>query len=350
MNPRARLGVIACLLAACSGAVRAQSAAPQRDRIDPFEPTGIAFTISGRVTDGEGRLLHDVIIWSGTESDAGFMAEASEIASDGTFQTGKLAPGVYVLEVSAPEESAGDPAESAAGFAVVTLEDRDVTGVMVTTHRPVSVTGSVRFEAERDPEAPHPDVTIRAVLAVDGMRENHVKIARASEDGSFEIRALNGPRLIRAGIERRNSTPWWPKAVLLDGVDVTNVPVDFAAKSHGRLEVVFADRPTAIVGLVNDEAGLPVEGAQVVVFPKDKSLWASWSTAVHAGATDENGRFWFVDAIPPGDYRAIALRAGTYPTDAAALDDLERLDRLATAFVVLDNRMARIELTVSRAR
>jgi hypothetical protein len=348
MNPCARLGVIACLLAACSGGLGAQSSVVSLDLQSPAH----AFTISGRAIDAEGRSLENLTMVIGADANGGFISETSEVApaDDGTFHTGRLASGRYVLEVFTPPDSFDNPASSAVGFVAVTVKDADVTGVTITTRRPVSLTGSVRFESDRDVEAPHPTVTIQAMLAMDGLRENHVMFARASDDGRFELSGIHGPRLIRADIERRNAPPWWLKAVLLDGVDVTNVPVDFAAKPHGRLEVVFADRPTAIVGLVNDEAGLPVEGAQVLVFPKDESLWATWSTAVHAGSTDENGRFWFVDAIPPGDYQAIALRAGTYPSDAAALDDLERLDRLATPFVVLENRVARIELTVNRAR
>jgi hypothetical protein len=351
MRARARLGVIACLLAACGGGVRAQSTVATTDIQDAVQPPALEFTISGRVIDAESRPLRDLVMVIGTDADGGFSSETSEIASDGTFQTGKLAPGLYALEVSSPPESLENPARRAGGFAVVTLGQADVTGVTITTRRPVRVTGSVRFESDRDIEAPHPTVMIQAMLAVDGMSENHAKIARASDDGTFELGDVHGPRLIRADAERRaNSAPWWLKAVLLDGVDVTNVPVDFAAKSDGRLEVVFADRPTAIVGIVNDEAGLPVEGAHVLVFSKDESLWAAWSTAVHAGTSDENGRFWFVDAIPPGGYRAIALRAGTYPSHAAALADLRRLDRLATAVVVVESRVARIELTLNRAR
>ncbi len=347
MKPCARLGVIACLLAACGGGLRAQSNVTAPDLQDPVPQAPPAFTVSGRVIDAEGRPLRDLVLWIGGEADGGFSAQSSEIASDGTFETGRLAPGLYVLEVSASSESAG----GAAGFAPVTLKNADVTDVTITTRRTVSATGSVRFESDRDLETPHPHVAIHAMLAVDGMRANHGKVARLADDETFELGDLHGPRVIRVAVEGRSgSPPWWLKAVLLDGVDVTNDPVDFAERPHGRLEVVFADRPTAIVGLVNDEAGLPVEGAQVVVFPKDRALWAAWSTAVHAGTADENGRFWFIDAIPPGDYHAIALRAGTYASDAAALGDLERLDRLATAFVVVENRVARIELTVSRAR
>ena len=253
-----------------------------------------------------------------------------QVEGDGTFVSGPLAPGDYVLDASA--EAGDDRAgPSTSGFAPVAVKKGNVSGVVVTLHPSATVQGRVRFESERDAPPLHPRVTIRAVLAVERMRDNHSVVAVAAEDETFTLAALHGPRLIRADAERGSSpAPWWLKSVLLDGEDVTNVPIDFSAKPSARLEVIFSDRPTAVVGIVHDEAGLPVESARVVLFSKDPSMWAAWSTAVQAGVSDENGRFWFVDAMPAGDYRAIALRDGAPPSIAEAVDELPRLEKLAT--------------------
>jgi len=79
-------------------------------------------------------------------------------------------------------------------------------------------------------------------------------------------------------------------------------------------------------------------------------MWAAWSTSVQTGISDENGRFWFVDAMPPGDYRAIALRDKLPPTVAEAVDELPRLDKFATTIPVGESKVARIELIISRTR
>jgi hypothetical protein len=306
------------------------------------------YKVSGRVIVADGKPLPDVSVWIGSESDGGFSAMTCQVEEDGTFESGLIPPGNYVVDASSPAVEATDVGLS--GFNTITVKNADVTGVVVSLRPSAKVKGEVKFESERDPDAPHPRVTIRAVLAVERMRENHTTVALTADDGSFELE-LHGPRLIRADVERGgNRSPWWLKTVRLDGVDVTNVPIDFAAKSSARLEVVFSDRPTAVVGVVHDEAGLPVEGARVLLFSKDASMWAAWSTSVQTGISDENGRFWFVDAMPAGDYRAIALRENPPPTVAEAVDELPRLDKFATSVPVSESKVARIELMISRLR
>lgn len=337
MSTRARLAWIVCLMLVWVGGRPAALSA---------QPEG--FIVSGRLVGVDGQVPRNVAVWIGSESDGGFSAMTCQVEEDGTFESGLVPPGNYVVDAASP---AVDPAEvGTSGFTTVTVKDADVTGVVVHLRPSAKVKGEAKFESERDPDAPHPRVTVRAVLAVERMRENHTTVALTADDGTFELE-LHGPRLIRADAERGGSrSPWWLKAVRLDGVDVTNVPVDFATKPSARLEVVFSDRPTAVVGVVHDEAGLPVEGARIVLFSKDATMWAAWSTSVQTGVSDENGRFWFVDAMPPGDYRAIALREVPPQTVAEAVDELPRLDRFATTIPVGESKVARVELIISRAR
>jgi hypothetical protein len=346
MKAHARLVWIVCLLFTLgSPAWSSAQQRPDREQSEPQAPT-----VSGRVIGTNGRPAHDVTIWIGRESDGGFSAETCMVNDDGTFVSPELSPGTYVLDASAPSENAG-AAATISGFAPVVVRDSSVNGVVLSLQPSIAISGHVRFESEREGEPLHPRVSVRAVLAVERMRENHSTVTNVAEDGTFTLAPLHGPRLIRADAERGSSpSPWWLKTVLLDGVDVTNVPIDFATKPSARLEVVFSDRPTAVVGIVHDEAGLPVESARVVLFSKDPALWAAWSTAVQAGISDENGRFWFVDAFPAGDYRAIALRDGPPVSIAEAVDQLPRLEKFAMPIVVSESKVARIEVIISRPR
>jgi hypothetical protein len=351
MSLRARLVLITCLLLTMgdSGLSSWSSAQPPQGQTLP-EPLSHGFRVSGRVVDSDGRRARNVALWIGRESDGGFSAETCQVEEDGTFASGPLAPGMYVLDASSSSADS-DEADGTSGFAPVTVKDADVADLVLTLRRSTTISGRVKFESERDVEALHPRVVVRAVLAVERMRENHSTIAHAAEDGTFALAPAHGPRLIRAEAERGSSpAPWWLKAVLLDGVDVTNVPIDFSTQPSARLEVVFSDRPTAVVGIVHDEAGLPVEGARVLIFSRDASMWAAWSTAVQSGISDDNGRFWFVDAMPAGDYRAIALRESPPPSVAQAVDELPRLDKFAMPIVVGESKVARIELIISRPR
>jgi hypothetical protein len=350
MSAPARLVWIGCLLFACGTGLRALSRAQEFERRSPQGEERPTFTVSGRVVDGSGQPARNVTLSIGAERDGGFVAESCDVEPDGVFETRPLEPGLYVLDAAAPlateQQSAG-----AGGYATVIVRNAAVTGVTVTLRQSATVAGLVRFESEHSIERPRPRVTVHAFLAVERMRVNHSAAASMADDGTFMLPALHGPRLIRAGYATEGGpSGWWPKAVLLDGKDVTNVPIDFSTKPSARLEVVFSDRPTAVVGIVHDEAGLPVEGARVLLFSKDQAMWAAWSTAVQTGVSDENGRFWFVDAMPAGDYRAIALRETSPPSIAKAVDELPRLEKSALPIVVGESKIARIELIISRAR
>jgi Carboxypeptidase regulatory-like domain len=348
MSMRARPAWIACLLLAWGSGFAAQSSSQPGQEQSAPEARPLSFTVSGRVVDADGRPAPNATVSIGGERDGGFMGESCDVGPDGVFRSRGLTPGLYVLEGSAP---AHDSATSTGGYAVVTIRDGDVADVTVTLHRSTRVAGRVKFESERDVEAPHPTVVVHAMLAVERMQINHATTAGVADDGTFTLSDIYGPRLIRVGYGGDGNTrPWWPKTVLLDGVNVTNVPIDFSTRPSAQLEVVFSDQPTAVVGVVHDEAGLPVEGARVIIFSSDAAMWAAWSTAVQTGISDENGRFWFVGAMPSGDYRAIALRENGPQSIAEAVDELPRLDKFAMPVVVSESKVARIELIISRAR
>ena len=343
MSTRARLVWIACLML-CLPALLAHSNVPLLQEKGPVR----TYAVSGRVVHEDGRPARDVTVMIGREQDEGFTAESCDVGQDGVFRSRRLAPGLYVVDASVPST---DSATAGGGYAVVVVRDADITDVSIILHPPAVAAGHVKFESERGVDAPRPTVVVNAFLVVERMRMNHSTVAPVAVDGTFTLRDLHGPRLIRVGyFGASNTSPWWLKAVLLDGVNITNVPIDFLAKPSARLEVVFSDRPTAVVGVVHDEAGLPVEGARVVLFSKDASMWAAWSTSVQTGISDENGRFWFVDAMPPGDYRAIALRDNPPSTVAEAVDDLPRLEKFATPIPVGESKVSRVELIISRNR
>jgi len=348
MKTRVRRLWIACLSLAWGSGLPAQSLAPSSQEQKTSQVAPYTYTLSGRVADDHGQPVRDVTVRIGHESDGAFIAESCDVGPDGVFRSPDLEPGLYVVDASA---SSQDSATTMGGYAAVTIRDADVADVAVTLHRSAVFAGQVKFESERGGDAPRPPIAVHAFLAVERMRMNHSAVASVADDGTFILRDLHGPRLIRVGYAgASNSSPWWLKAVRLDGVNVTNVPIDFSTKPSARLEVVFSDRPTAVVGVVHDEAGLPVEGARVLLFAEDESMWAAWSTAVQSGTSDENGRFWFVDAMPAGDYRAIAVRDNAPPSVAAAVEELPRLDRFATTIAVGESKVARIELMISRPR
>ena len=200
------------------------------------------FTVSGRVLTSTGTPPHNLVLMVGHEEGDGFSSSGADLAEDGTFVAERLAPGRYLLYVGPGAEPTRIAAGFEAGFAVVTIRDKDVDSVQIRTQPTYSIHGRVRFDAA-DVLATHPRVHVMAPLAVDGIGIGAGSQSVAVEpDGSFVIDNVVGPVVIRSGYEwPDDGSRWWPGAVLLDGRDITDVPTDFS-KAAGQLEYVLTQR------------------------------------------------------------------------------------------------------------
>jgi hypothetical protein len=99
----------------------------------------------------------------------------------------------------------------------------------------------------------------------------------------------SGPRVLRCGYSLAADSRWWPSQVILDGMDITNVPTDFSAHENGRLEVVFTQHPARIQGTVVDASGQPVRAPWIAVGAADPALRQHWSSMWHAAQGNTRG-------------------------------------------------------------
>ena len=112
-------------------------------------------------------------------------------------------------------------------------------------------------------------------------------VGRVNNDGTFELRGLAGPQLIRA---RGLPTGWAVKSISLDGTDITDAPFDFKPGTRFTgLVVTLTDRITEISGAVRDSRGQPVTDYVLVVFPEDAKLWGAQSRHVATSRPNQNG-------------------------------------------------------------
>lgn len=128
---------------------------------------------------------------------------------------------------------------------------------------------------------------------------------RVGADGAFVVTGIPaGRRAIRAP---NPPSPWALKAVIVDGRDVTDTPLEVR---HGQkiteVQVVFTDRVTELAGAVRDEKGAPAVGYTVVAFSTDSSTWRAQSRTIQAVQPDQTGAFFF-RGLPPGSYFLVAL-------------------------------------------
>ncbi len=114
------------------------------------------------------------------------------------------------------------------------------------------------------------------------------------DDWTFELQGLRGRGFIRAG----TLSDWQMKRVRLEGVEVTDTPLDFATDVEG-LEIELTQRLTTVSGGVSDDRGALALDATVVVFADDPGKWEPNSRFIESARPDQQGRFT-IRGLPPG--------------------------------------------------
>jgi TonB family protein len=317
-------------------------------RAEQAFPPGPRYTISGRVIDPLRLQPEDALLTLGrvNDDDGAFGSAPVQMGADGGFVARDLAPGTYIFEVVRTPHSATKSAVPVA-FHVVRVINADVTDVTVLIRRDTAVTGRFRMESEDPAAAWPPHIHVNAQLALDGLGFAGSKGADGAPAGTFILRNAFGPRVLRCGYQLAPNSWWWPSRVLLDGVDITNVPTDFSEHESGRLEVVFTQRPPRLRGTVTDADGTPVRAPWIVVASANKSLWQFWSTTSDVAQGDMTGSF----SLPllPGDYLVRALPQSTFDSWPAARLHIEKYAADGLPVTVAESGATTVALKVQAA-
>lgn len=300
------------------------------------------FVISGRVVDPQ-RLQHEgARLGLSLESDVVHTPEVVDVKNDGSFVTRRMAAGTYVLQVLRMPYSRQQPDRFVA-FSRVTLSTQDVNGVTVTIRPDFAVHGRFRMETD-NPAARWPDyIGVDAFLAFQGMPPQAEMDADGTEGGRFWLHNAFGPRVIRTNY-RLSGAQWWPTRVLLDGVDITNVPTDFSRREKSELEVVFTQYPAHFAFSVLGRDGRPVRNAWVVIVAADRTLWEEWATTTLIRQLYESASLEFTTL--PGRYLARGFPPDAFPSARAALQQLDRLMAGATPVDLGDRETKMLKLVV----
>ena len=295
-------------------------------------------TIAGRVVGSDGRVPSKVELSVSESTGPGASSSRPvAVAADGSFRTPPLLPGSYVLHTGRGPVSPDSDSEG--GLAVVAVGSADVTGVSIRTRR-YALRGKYVMRGG-DPAAKWPShIHVLAMLVAGGAPSVSVT-ADGAPNGEFILRNAFGPRILRPGYALEGSR-WWFGGVLLDGVDVTDVPTDFSAKPDAKLEVVFTQHPAVIEGTVTTASGEPAAGAWIVEMSANPALW---QTTTYKFQTGRDGRF--SHRTKPGRYLLAALPATPYQVKPI-LGDLSVLAARATPVTAVERERAVVQLRLPR--
>jgi hypothetical protein len=273
------------------------------------------------------------------------LSVSAHSAPDGTFAMPGVPPGPYVLQVSLSPDlvATGKPEEPfrmvKAGehaSVPVMVSGGDVTGLAVTTGTGGTIEGT--FARDTGVAQPLPTgLEVTAVLTSGGPSMiNH-------SPGTFRLTGLTTPMRLRVS---ELPDGWMVKAILVDGIDMTDQPIDVRNGRTASARIVLTDRVTEIAGTVvpsspGDERRR--RDHSVVVFPADAAKWTFPSRYLRTVRADEQGAFRIRGL--PGDERYLAI-AVNYLEEGEGSDAefLERMRDRATTFSLNEGERASVDL------
>lgn len=325
----------------------------------PLVPARLS-RVSGTVVGSDGRPLGGAVVMIRMRGGpgAGSMRMnmignigGGQVRPDGSFQLTNVPPGEYVLEVQERPQNARnvqDVTMAQLEFASmpVSVSGGDVDNVAVMTTPGVTASGRVAYQGQAAPKQ-----TLQVIAAPPagapppGMLMN-VRArggGRVAEDGTFEIRGLAGPQMIRV---QNVPAGWALKSISLNGADITDAPYDFRPGSNVTgLVITLTDRLTEVTGMVRDARGQPLMDYVIVAFPEDTKLWGAQSRYVQTTRPNQNGTF-SLKGLPSGRYLAAVVPAleNGLQNDPAIL---QQLRARAQSFSVAEGQTLNLNLEMT---
>jgi hypothetical protein len=217
-------------------------------------------------------------------------------SSDGSFAICGLAPGEYTLSTNARIDG-----RSVAGDLKIQIEDEDLKNLEIVAES--SATIHARIEVEEHALLDLANATI--ISATDSAPpHNSVPQPRPQPDGSFILDE------VYAGEYRFFLSPLpsgsYLKSARINGQDVLDAPLLVRGGEHlDGLVFTVNTKAAAVTGVVNDEAGSPLQDANVILQPDPRHGDRDFHVCFKN--TDQNGEF-SCDGLAPGKYRVAAWR------------------------------------------
>jgi hypothetical protein len=298
----------------------------------PLVPAA-ATAVSGVVVDATGRPVTNASVSLSQTGDDSLMSSSArptetangrfrfEGVPDGDFRIRALSTDVIgSLTLSVPPS---------ASPVTVTLPVRPVTRAR----------GRVIFEG-----GPAPSAATLFIRPID----THAEVmyqgfsTRVDASGAFELK-----QSIAAGLISATSPGWTLKSVVLDGQNVTDVPLNFQDSDVNGLEVTLTNRVGGVTGTVMDgDSKSP--SAMVVLFSTDRAHWNVASRLFFAIPTARTAGTFDFKQVLPGQYLALAFAFDESQIALMHLDAnlLGHYRAAATAVTVSEGTTASLTLTL----
>jgi uncharacterized protein (DUF2141 family) len=250
---------------------------------------------------------------------------STRILPDGRFAFANVTPGTFAVTTTGLGPTAGQY-----GQAVVEVAGGDVFGVQLNMRPLLSFQGSLVFRgAAAAPALAGRRIPMRSIAPPSsGTTVPAVQVTTAT--GAFTVGSvLPGPYIIGGPLgfgPNTDTMTWALESVIVDGRDVTDLPINIAADTVPQSVVVtYSDRFQELSGRITRSTGAPVSEHTIIVFPEDKVYWMSGSRRILTTRPGTDGKFTLSGAgpttLPPGKYLL------------AAVTDIDRDEQFDPAFL-----------------
>ena len=319
--------------------------------------TGTVVGSDGRPV--EGAMLQTIPRNSGEAGTMVFpMLGSSRSDRNGQFTLNGVAPGDYTLQVRGTQiitssaggdtmmfstRMGGNDGQAEFGSVPLSVAGDDVSNVMVVTSKGASVSGRIVFEGGTKPTNTAPLRISAMMIDSDTPMGMPGGSASVTAEGTFEIKGLMGPRLIRpTGLP----AGWVLKSVSVNGADVTDTGITVKPNEPvGGIEVVVTSKTTEVSGGVT-AGNQPASDYTVVIFAEDAEKWTAPMTRyVTAVRPNQQGRYQ-VKNLPAGSYYAVAVDY-IAQGDWNDPDVLARLKSRGTRFSLAEGEVQTLDLKLS---
>lgn len=258
-------------------------------------------------SDGQPTAVASLVMAPASQNSMMRVAFGAQLSTDGRFTISGVPPGAYTITARAMG------AQAAGQFAIaqVDVSGADQTGLQLTLQPPLTFAGRIAFEgATPAPALAGRRISMRALTT--GLSATAAPaISVTGADGTFTVTNVSPGRYLIGGPlffgATSDSVTWAMQSVLVDGRDVTDLPIDIAPDALPKSVVVtFVDRTQEVSGRLIQSSGTAGVDYTLVLFPSDKRYWISGSRRILTTRPGTDGQFAFggtgPTALPPGDY------------------------------------------------
>ena len=228
--------------------------------------------------------------------------------ADGTFEFDRP-PGRYTIFA----QSSGS--EKQVAFAEINVESGGTTPVHMTLQPPIALAGHVSANGTA-PLPPLSGLRLQVTGLSPGVSTLTPQVNPTGVAGDFTVKNLIPGRYVIGSVPFFGasvaSASWGLESVLMDGKEVTDLPVMLTTESVPKeVSVVFGSRWQQLTGRLTDSAGRGVTDYSVMVFPVDDAYWFYGTRRIVASLPGTDGTYALggpgPSLLPPGEYYLAAV-------------------------------------------